>query len=773
MIVKGRGRFLLWLLGVSMLIAYLIPQLSVVSDIGQFMPKDRHQPQLQALMSEIQNGPSATNLMVRIYGADAATLTTLSTKLHQHLVEHKAIILEVHNGDSVQDWRLLQSLFPYRYLLSETADWSASALRKNFEQRITDMRTGVGAMISDMLVNDPTLEFLRYIQGLSAFTGPDELHGVWFDKELKSSLLLVQVRSKKLQLDIMQRAVDSIRKDFLKVASGTEAKIEIAGPGVMAVETRAAIEGVLQWLSLIMLVLLLVVFLVGYRSLHLIWLAAMPLGSGILVALVVTQTVFGEVHGIVLAFGVTLLGVCLDYPLHLFSHVRSQEAPVVSLKRIWPILRFGGVSSVVAFLALLGSGFSGLNQLAIFAASGLMTALMVTRYILPHLVFGDRISPRLLTLPKVLTTQQQVLIILMLISLPILIMVTTERFWETSVEAISPIPIAARQSDQVMRHALNIPEVSHVFLIEGKNIETVLQVSEEIYQELLVAKSQEIISNVWSPSQVLPSNKYQQKRQSSLPSANSLRQELNLALEDSPFRAESFDPWLKDVKESKSRKLLDYETVQNSLLGGILRQGLFRQGEVWLAAVRIGGVRSNVDFEQWVEKHPLLKSHHVQIRRATEQLLSDYRQATFDRLVVVLVILILLVGLWTRQWQRTWRIIVPVMIGLFAGLAVPLMLGVAINVFHLLALLLVLGMGLDYSLFFTTAGEDHLEQQQCLHATGISALTTSLAFLVLAFSSVPVLSAMGQSVSAGIALSFISAWIVASESVENLRRPAE
>jgi predicted exporter len=109
----------------------------------------------------------------------------------------------------------------------------------------------------------------------------------------------------------------------------------------------------------------------------------------------------------------------------------------------------------------------------------------------------------------------------------------------------------------------------------------------------------------------------------------------------------------------------------------------------------------------------------------------------------------------------------PVTIGLLSGLAMPILLGSAINVFHLLALLLVLGMGLDYSLFFNRKTDDILERKQHLHAISISALTTSAAFSVLALSPVPVMAAMGQTVASGVLMCFISALLLSSSTITN------
>ena len=765
--VKSGVRLLVWVVGISLLIAYLSSQLRIVNDIRQFMPTAHQDPQLQALMSEIQNGPAATTLMLRLSGAETAALAKLSMQLSQSLSAQDELFRDVRNNNTSIDYDAVDTLFPYRYLLSEKQDWSPSALKQNFEQRLVELRFGAGAMLGKLLTNDPQLTFIKYLHGLFDVSGPLLKHGVWFDKRQESALLLVHVRSESLDLDIMQRAVESIHRAFEPLVLTSTVQLEIAGPGVMAVETRATIEQVVTRLSVFMTILLVLVFAIAYRNLRLLLLAGIPLLSAIVVALAVTQTIFHEVHGIVLAFGVTLLGVCLDYPLHLFSHLREGEQPSFSLNRIWRTLFLSAISSVIAYLALLGSGFDGLSQLAVFAASGLTVALAVTRYMLPYWVSPDRVKPRLWTVRVSFSSTQKTGLAILLLCLPVLLIMQSEVFWETSIDAVSPIPESARASDRDLRHDLNLPEVSHVFIKTGDDIEAVLQASENLSKQLFELQEMGVITGIWSPSKILPSAQQQRQRQQSLPTKQQLSDDLNVALHDLPFKSAAFSPWINSVVNSRDLLPLDYDSIMSTPLADVLRQGLFKHGGQWISTLRISGVQSDEELNRWLDMRPGVKESHVEIKRATEHLLIEYRHSTFNRFLGVVMLLAVIMLFWLRDIKRTIWILLPVSIGILSGFAVPLLSGTAINVFHLLALLLVLGMGLDYSLFFNRTNVDELERKQQTHAISISALTTSAAFSVLAFSSVPVMVAMGQTVATGVFMCFVSALILSSPADKN------
>ena len=55
-------------------------------------------------------------------------------------------------------------------------------------------------------------------------------------------------------------------------------------------------------------------------------------------------------------------GVAQDYPIHLFSHLRRDETPLTTARKVWPPLATGVASTCIAYLAFLMSGVTGLAQ---------------------------------------------------------------------------------------------------------------------------------------------------------------------------------------------------------------------------------------------------------------------------------------------------------------------------------------------------------------------------------------------------------------------------
>jgi predicted exporter len=89
--------------------------------------------------------------------------------------------------------------------------------------------------------------------------------------------------------------------------------------------------------------------------------------------------------------------------------------------------------------------------------------------------------------------------------------------------------------------------------------------------------------------------------------------------------------------------------------------------------------------------------------------------------------------------------------------------GIPLSLFHLISLVLAAGLGLDYALFFEHASADLNAQKRTLHALLVCAVSTLLVFALLALSTVPVLRAIGVTVTLGVIFNFLLAALLSRE----------
>jgi predicted exporter len=226
---------------------------------------------------------------------------------------------------------------------------------------------------------------------------------------------------------------------------------------------------------------------------------------------------------------------------------------------------------------------------------------------------------------------------------------------------------------------------------------------------LAEAISKNYLSLTQSAADMLPSLQMQQYRQSLLPDRAILSKRMDDALQELPFRSESFEPFLDAVEEAKSLKLLKPDDLRGSSLGAAF-DGLLSINESSVSGViRLTGLVDPAALEELVKESGIPQVAFINLKSSTNELILEFRQEMLSRIgwVAAVILLVLFVGL--RDLRRSLKVIVPVILAVLFAAMVPLWLGEPLNLFHLVSLLLVTGLGLDYALFFSSIRDNRGE----------------------------------------------------------------
>ena len=751
---------LLWL---AMLLAglWLLQQrLQLDSDMHFFLPPAAT-PVQQLVLDELQQGAAARLLIVALQDGDRRQTAALSHQLSARLADEVAFVRVLNRPVELPEEEQ-QRWFAYRYLLQDPAGaFAAAALHESLQQRLAELASPLAPLVRQTLAEDPSAHFRDWLQGWQTQGTASLQHGVWFD-EAGHALLLVHTRASAMALD-KQAANLALIRQHLAALSG-QAVVHIGGTAAIAVASRDTIRGEARRLSLLASALAALVLLWAWRSPRLWLLAALPLFSAILAGLVTTLLLFGQVHGITLAFGITLLGVVLDYPLHLFSQLRHGQPPAQALTVIWPRLRLGVASTLIGYLAMLGSGFPGLVQLGVFAASGLLAAALVTRLVLPAALprcwRGNTPARYVLPGGPAWPHSLRYLLLLGIAVLAVSLLLASPRpLWQQELAALSPIPQPLRQQEYELAQALGLAESGRLLVIRAESAEAVLRRSESLRETLHSWQQEGRLRSFEMAAQLLPSAQRQQAYRDALPGASKLRQQLAEAQHGLPFRDGAFEPFLQAVQQSRQLTPLRPEAVQGTLLEARLAPLLFERQGQWWGLVRLHGVPDGRPLAEWAALQA--DSHYLDLPGEAGAMMAQLQAAVLGWLGwgVALIILLLRWGL--GSFRAAWQVMLPVGTALLSTLATLHLLGELLSIFHLVALLLVLGIGLDYSLFFSHPGDPGLRRRtgQALQLCAISSLSV---FVILSLSSLPVLQAIGLTVSVGIITSFLFAWLLSA-----------
>lgn len=747
-----------WVLLLAALGGFVARHLVVSTDLRSFMPAPTT-PDQRLLMEQVGDGPASRLLLLAISGTSDERLATLSQQLSIELRKDTRYT-QVLNG-SFDIATLDESLLPYRYLLSPTLDHQrldADFLRDQLEQRLDDLSSPAATLLKSLLPRDPTLEVLKLAERWSPSRSPDVVGGVWFSSQ-HEALLLVLTQAPGFDPDAQSQAIDGIHRAFDALPDRGDAKVIVSGPGYFSVVANAQTRGQAEWIGRISTVGFIVLLLLAYRSIGSLLLSALPIASAALAGIGALVLLFAQVHGITLAFGFTLLGVAQEYPIRVLSHRRAGEDAVQSVRDLWPLLLTAIASACIAYLAFFASGVNGLQQLAVFTVTGLLVAGFSTRYLLPHLlpervhdVAGMRWLVRArqwvdrLPRPRWIPALVALATVLMLVF-------AQGPFWQNDLSALTPLPRDLLLRDARLREALGAPDVRYLLVLQAPDEQGVLALSEKIEPAVDALIARHAVDAVELPSRYLPSEAVQRTRQQALPGREALEAALVQAQQGMPFQQKLFEPFVEDVQKARALPLLTPERFASSPLGQRLAGMLMARDGHWLGLGTLSGVHDLAALQSLAQQSGGAV-RVLDLKDAAESLVVDYRTRILHALLGATVLLVVAIVIALRSLRRAWHVLAPMTLATFLVLAVERVCGVEVSLFHLVALILAAGLGLHYALFFERDTDDAAEQRRTLHATLVCVLSALLVFGLLAWSTIPVLRAIGLTVSLGVAFHF-------------------
>jgi predicted exporter len=741
--------------------AAVVSRTTFTTDLSAFLPRSPTAEQ-RVLVEQLREGVVSRLVLIGIEDAAPEALAEASTKMAAELRRQDGFV-SVDNGDGSGLEADREFLWRHRYLLSSAVApgrFSAGGLRERLEENLRLLGSPAGALVRRIVPSDPSGELLHILDRFDSQARPATRDGVWYSRDGRRALLLAQTRAPGYDIDAQERAVAQIRGAFARAGAG-DAKLLLSGPGVFAVTTRATVRDDAARLSLIGTVLVAAILLAVYRSPRLLVLGMLPIASGALAGIAAVSLGFGAVHGITLAFGVTLIGEGVDYAIFLFTQSTAESDPRRALDRIWPTLRLGVLTSICGFSAMLFSGFTGLAQLGLFSVVGLLVAVAVTRWVLPGLLPPLRASPVVAALgpaAMALVRRAPALRYPLLAGVAlvaVLLALQSRPLWSDDLASLSPVPRAEQMLDQRMRQDLGAPDVRLLVVIHARDQEAALQASEAIGETLRRAALAGLLEGYESPADYLPSRKLQRARQEALPPAAALRANIERAAQGLPFRRQLFEPFLKDAAAAHAMPPLERGALQGTRLGLRLDALLVQREAGWVAMLPLRNVKDAAAIAREISAPPGTQAVLLDLKRESDQLYRSYRREalTYSLLGGAAIVLLLFASL--RSPRRVFGVLAPLAAAVLATCGALALGGYALSIFHLVGLLLVVAIGSNYALLFDRQAPAGSDPARTLVSLLLANLTTIVGFGLLALSRVPVLHDIGVTVAIGTVLALV------------------
>ena len=763
-------RLLLWSLFILFCTAVLIQQtalqnkLPIETNILALLPKNQQDKIAFQAFEQIANNIN-NRVVFLIKGKDKDNLVNAAQHFTKALspVGLFADIESTISDDQQQAWASLY--FPHRAQLLSMEDkqqlMTAPNSRVNHVlQQVYNPFSGVSGR---ELQSDPFLLFRSYL---------NERNSSGRDFSLYQNHLLSVVDQHTyliIQADLAGDAYDSELQSLLPALALLESEVEqkfhvkLLHTGTLfyaAYGTESA-KGEISTIGVGSLIGVVFLLLFVYRSTLPLMLALLSISCGLLVAFVTTVVVFGKVHIFSLVFGASLIGVSIDYAFHYLTerlvHQADWDADF-ALKQIFNAISLGLITSLIGYLGLLIAPFPGLQQLSLFSIVGLLSAYLTVVLCYPALARSSSTSQQpslqLLSLWLGLWEHKKVRFLLPVVLVIFASVGLTKITFNDDIHQLQAMPEALKIQEQSIKTMTGVGNNQRLLLVKAKSEEQLLQRLEQLSQQFNIWKAEGVIQGLQSASQFVPSIQTQKANYQLVKSIYSKQGEVlskTLNLTNPIEFNQPFNPLLVE----------DYlnSPVSESL-------GFLWLGEIsgkYASVIVLSDINNPSNVPLLVEEYIAQETDISVLDKATEisTIFAHYRVFISEVLLAVYFAIGLLL-VWRYGLQLAFKVLIPPFIAGLVALAITVLFGIPITIFNLLALLLVLGIGIDYTLFFAEQKENESSENTLLAIT-LSAITTVLSFGLLALSETQAIHGFGVTVLTGI----VCAWLLAPLAMKN------
>ncbi|WP_159340199.1 MULTISPECIES: MMPL family transporter [Leclercia] len=482
-----------------------------------------------------------------------------------------------------------------------------------------------------------------------------------------------------------------------------------------------------------------------FRSLRPLLLCLLSIAIGALAGTVATLLLFGELHLMTLVMSMGIIGISADYTLYYLTermvHGREQS-PWQSLAKVRNALLLALFTTVAAYFIMMLAPFPGIRQMAVFAAAGLSGACLTVIFWHPWLCRGLPVRPvpmKTLMLRWLAAWRDKRLSVGLPVALAVIALagIATLRV-DDDIAQLQALPQAILAQEKAITALTGQRVDQKWFVVHGDSAQQTLERLEAFTPALGQAQQAGELT-AWRS---LPLNSLaQQARDLALlhkaaPAVTGVLQSAGLTTVSPDLRPMpvGVDAWLASPASEGWRLLW------LTLPGG--ESGVL---------VPVDGVKNSPALGKLAEQYPGVV--WVDRKARFDSLFALYRTLLTGLLAVALATIAC--GAMLRLgWRKGLITLVPSLLSLGCGLAALAATGHPVNLFSLLALVLVLGIGINYTLFFNNPRGTPLTS---LLAITLSMMTTLLTLGMLVFSTTQAIGSFGIVLVSGIFTAFLLA----------------
>lgn len=681
----------------------------------------------------------------------------------ESLSAYRALEARINNFDKVSVLELpepsLSSIakfyLPYRNnFLSQSYLGSIANAQELSQLANNQLLQLANPFVSATISNAPRLNLADYLQqALSNLTDIEVYQSIGTINAQQQQYLIMrlQLSLDSFDLEASQLTAEKLQQVFGDITTQYEVKLNYSGILFHTAESTTQAKAEISSFGVFSIVAVILLIIVVFRSLIPLTGALVVLSIASIYGFVAILLFFDSLHILTLVFAVTLVGVVVDYCFHAFVYANEQSNDTDKSNTISKPLILGFVTTAMGYVVLIFSPLSLLSQVAVFMIFGLFGALITVLVLLPY--FNGKVnitkSPKAILFSergviffKKIERYNSAVMVLLLCFLSTYYLINPIQF-NDDVRLLNSSPKWLIDQEIKTAKILNYNNAQRI-MVKSNSPQKLLALQEQIIETLLTTQPTLKIRGIY---ELLPSIKKQKEHYSKLTQSD---QQGNF--KDTLALTGLSDPII-------SFKPLSYEEFSQGPFAFIL--------QLYMAKFNIesDAKGDSVEYALWldVSEETLSDANVIWLNNNINASLYDpagevslalaqYRIGVLELLIsafaVVMVILVIKYGVIAGALSA----FATIGSALFA-LMMTQIISTHLNIFNLLAVLLIIALAIDYVIFYQEKGL----MSKTFLSICLSAASSAAVFGILVFSTTPAVSSFGLTVMIGIVSIFILA----------------
>ena len=620
------------------------------------------------------------------------------------------------------------------YLLNDEADIVAENSLANFYSPFflpivdnveDDPFFVVNSKINEILVSESSLESRDGIQ--------------FINYENKYNVLINIDMPKKIDSEDF---FDNLTSYLNDLESNEDINVYISGVPIHTYYSQKSAKSEITIISIVSLIVISIIFIFIFKSIkpYIVSMCTIFLAGG--TAFLLSSIFFNSLHIFTFVFGTSLIGISIDHSIHFITEWYNEKDKKEVLKKIFPSMLLGFLTTIISYLSLSLTSLTLLKQIALFSIFGLVSSFLTVNIMYPIIFKNDKrvIKDSVINLSKnilvryVKLINTKIIAVFFIIVILVSILTIPRIKVNFSANQLYSTPDFLLESETEVYKRLNTSLAKNIIISRGDTLSKALQAEESI--------GNSFTNNYMAISRVLYSEEMQRDNMKLV--EKKLMPLLRTQINSLDLNESSYNKIMTEFSNVKN-EILDINAIIDEPSFSDLKKIIVTNNNKYFLIATSDYNTNNI-----------VKSANkdVKIFNINEEINDalDSTAKTALKMAIIAYILIFIAIMIYFNKKQALAIILVQMMSILINLSLHSIFSININIFSIFALILSIGISIDYAIFFSNSAAD---KEITFLAVFLSMMTTVLSFATLAFSGFIPVKSFGLFLFIGVLSSFI------------------